>query len=155
MFSLNKKLNKNIECFDAIERNWFFTFLCNRNKKGEKIAKEYNKPYIATSDTHNIKKLNKSFALINSESLTMESVFNSIRNKKFENVMNRISWFEFVSYLAWYNYSQLKVLIKGMLGLSSGRINIRIPFISRDSVMMKNIYLIAVVIGLSYFVLLK
>lgn len=156
MFSLNKKLERNIKLFDAIEYSWFSAWWFNKNVKAQKIAEKYNKPYIATSDTHNIKYLHKGFALIESQKLTTKAVFNAIRRKKFNNAVVESSWFSLASYLAWYNISQLKVLAKGLIGISSGRINIRIPFISRDNMILHNVFsFIILFLGLSYFLLLK
>lgn len=156
MFSLNKKLERNIKLFDAVEYHWFFGMLFDRNKKAKRVAEKYNKPYISTSDTHNIKYLHKGFALIDSPKFTIKSVFNAIRRKKFNNVVERSSWFSLASYLVWYNISQLKVLAKGLIGISTGRINIRIPFVSRDSMIMSNAFsFIIIFLGLSYFLFLK
>ncbi len=155
MFSLNGKLKRNIKIFDAIEANWFFTFSFDRNKKAREIAKKHKKPYIASSDTHNIKNLNKSYALIDSSEFNTEAVLNSIRDGRFKNVMNSLSWFSAIGYLIWYNFSQLKVLINGIIG-NKGRINIRIPFLDRNNFAIKRGALLAVLfLGLAFYLIVN
>ena len=83
--SLNKKLEKYIELFDAIESSWFYSKVINLNKKAELIAFKYNLPLIATSDTHFIENLNKSYDLIEAEK-NIASIFEAIKNKKFKNI---------------------------------------------------------------------
>ena len=155
MFSLNGKLNRNINLFDAIEGNWFFSLAFNRNKKAEEMAKKYRKPYIATSDTHNIKNLNKSYSLIDASEFNIESVLDSIRDGRYKNVMTRLSIFGIVIYLIWYNFSQLKVLINGIIG-NKGRINIRIPFLDRNNFAIKRSGLLFVLfVSLAFYLIVN
>lgn len=109
--SLNKNLTKNIHLFDAIEGSWFFLRFFNRNKKAKSVSIDNNKPYIATSDTHRLRYLDKSFSMVHSSDFTIDSVFDSIRSGRFENIMNRLSLVELVEYIAWYYSSQIKVFI--------------------------------------------
>jgi predicted metal-dependent phosphoesterase TrpH len=155
MFSLNGKLNRNIKLFDAVEGNWFFTLGFNRNKKAKEVADKYKKPYIASSDTHNIKKLNKSYTLIDSPEFNIESVLNSIKDGRYKNVMTRLSIFSVIGYLLWYNFSQLKVLVNGIIG-NKGRINIRIPFIDRNNFAIKRGALLFVLfLSLAFYLIIN
>ncbi len=113
--SLNGNLLKNLDLFDAIEGSWFFLRLFNRNKKAETVSINHNKPYIATSDTHRLRYLDKSFSLVDSDDFTTGSVLNSIRLGRFENVMKRLTIFELAEYVTWYCSSKLKVFIVGRL----------------------------------------
>lgn len=85
-FSLKKQLEKNIDVFDAIEHSWFYSNIFNRNKKAEKVAREYNKPFIATSDTHFLNFLNTDYALISAEEKTAESILEAVKQNNFKNV---------------------------------------------------------------------
>src|SRR3989344_2057724 len=51
-YCLGYNLTKNIGLFDAIEHCHVYTNIINPNIISEKIAKKYNKPLIALSDTH-------------------------------------------------------------------------------------------------------
>jgi len=85
-YSLGKKLVQNIKLFDAIEYSWFHFKRFNLNKKAKKIAKKYNLPIIATSDTHNLNLLPKSYCILNLENLSWKSVKKAILDKNFENI---------------------------------------------------------------------
>lgn len=84
--SLLGKLKQHIELFDAIELSWFYSKWIDFNKPAEKIAKRYNLPYLATSDTHHIELLNSSYAQIEVKEKTSEAIFDAIRKKRFENI---------------------------------------------------------------------
>lgn len=85
-FSLKGFLEKYIHLFDAIEHSWFYSFLFNRNHKGERVAKKYNLPFIATSDTHNLKYLGVDYAEIDAAEKTIEALLDAVRQKTFTNV---------------------------------------------------------------------
>ncbi len=91
--SLGSKLLKNIDLFDAIELTVFSNKIFNFNKKAEITAKKYQKPLIATSDTHSLKDLNRGYALINTEMKNAESIFASIKKGNFQNNLNSMGIF--------------------------------------------------------------
>lgn len=94
---LNDELEKNINLFDAVEFSWFYSKNINFNVRAEKLAKKYNLPFIATSDTHNLKFLNTSYTLIGTEAKTVPAILNAIRQKRFQNVSTpRKFWSEIV-----------------------------------------------------------
>ncbi|MFT4298006.1 MAG: PHP-associated domain-containing protein [Candidatus Woesearchaeota archaeon] len=93
---LGKKLEKNIDIFDAIEYSWFFSNVLNLNKKAIKISKKYNKPLIATSDCHKIEYFGKNYCLIKSKR-DIKSIFQSIKENKIVNHSNPISLFSFMA----------------------------------------------------------
>ena len=84
-FSLKRELEKNIDLFDAIEHSWFYSKWFNRNKKAEILAKKYNKPLIATSDTHFFTYFNKHYATLSVKEFSQKAVFDAISNFKFKN----------------------------------------------------------------------
>ena len=108
-FSLNKDLIKNINIFDAIEYSWFSFLFFDKNKKAQRIAQKFKKPFIANSDTHNLKYLKKTYSVIHSKSLNVEAIFDAIKKNNFKNVTKKITFWESFSYLLWYFYSQTKV----------------------------------------------
>ena len=83
--SLGTLLEKYIDVFDAIESTWFYSKRFNMNVEAERIAKKYNLPFIATSDTHDLGWLEYSYALIDAHDASMESVFRAIREHKYVN----------------------------------------------------------------------
>jgi len=106
--SLGKKLIQNIDLFDAIELTIFSNspphqkrqslfsalhfclFWCggeifNFNKKAKLIAKKYNKPLVATSDTHYLNMFKRGYCLIDVKNKTIADILNAIKNKKITN----------------------------------------------------------------------
>jgi len=112
--SLGKKLIQNIRLFDAIELSIFSNKIFNFNKKAEKIAEKYNKPIIATSDTHFLKALKRSYCLIEIPTprhivegrdpdrsvgkKTAEAIFDAIKKRNFKNKVNSLNIFEMIFY---------------------------------------------------------
>jgi len=84
--SLKKSLENNINLFDAIEFSWFYSKMFNCNKRAESIAKKYNLPLIATSDTHILPFINLSYSLIEAEEKNIAAIFEAIRKKRFINI---------------------------------------------------------------------
>jgi predicted metal-dependent phosphoesterase TrpH len=89
--SLFSNLIKNINLFDAIEMSVFSNKLFNFNKKAKEVAEKYNLPFIAASDTHFLKDLERGYALIDAKDKTVESVFAAMREKRFQNKMDSMS----------------------------------------------------------------
>jgi predicted metal-dependent phosphoesterase TrpH len=85
-FSLQENLITHIDIFDAIEHSWFYTQNFNRNQRAEEIAKQFNKPFIATSDAHWLSALQSDYARLTDTVTTPEEVFSAIRHKRFQNV---------------------------------------------------------------------
>lgn len=84
-YCLGRKLEEHIGIFDAIEYSWFYSKGINRNLKAEALAKKQNLPYLAASDTHELRTLDKSYALIETGEKTAAAVLTAIKNKNFEN----------------------------------------------------------------------
>ena len=81
-----KIIDKYINLIDGIENSWLYTKLINKNKRAQIIAKELNKPYIATADLHSLRYMDKDYTVINSPKLETEEIFKSLRNFKYKNV---------------------------------------------------------------------
>lgn len=96
-YSLKEKLEQNIGLFDAVEFSWFYSRLVDLNKKASLIASSNNLPFITTSDTHILKFINTSYALIEAEEKTISALFEAIRKNRFKNVTSpRTFWKEMV-----------------------------------------------------------
>ena len=93
-YSLGHLLEKYIELFDVIEISWFYTKWFNRNKKAVEIAKKYNKPLIATSDTHKMRYFNINFATLDASGNTVDDIFNAIKENNFTNTTSPRTLFE-------------------------------------------------------------
>lgn len=93
-FSLHRRLEKYIDLFDAVEFSWFYTKWFDWNKRGEAIALKYNKPYVATSDTHFFDFMDDHFVTIDASEKTPAAIFSAIRAGAFENTTSPSSLFD-------------------------------------------------------------
>lgn len=85
-FSLKGLLDLHHDLFDAIEQSWFYNNIMNRNPQAAAAAKKYNLPFIATSDTHQLRYLDNSYAMVDATELSPKAIFDAIRARRFENV---------------------------------------------------------------------
>jgi predicted metal-dependent phosphoesterase TrpH len=81
--SLHRWFERYIDVFDAVEYcHLHFTWL-DPNRKALRIAAEYGKPVVATSDTHNLWMFGEHYALVDAEP-TLPSLFAAIRAGRVE-----------------------------------------------------------------------
>ncbi len=95
--SVKENLDNSPHLFDALEQSWFYKGIFNRNKKGARAAAEHQKPFIATSDTHVLSRIENSFALIVAQEKTVSAVLAAIRTGSFKNVSRPASFIECLS----------------------------------------------------------
>ena len=100
---LGDKLLENINLFDAIEKSWFYTPVVDFNRKAVKISQVTGKPLIATSDTHRLSCLKRSYSLIDSEK-NPASIMEAIRCGNLKNFSRPISLFYAITFLLWVGY---------------------------------------------------
>jgi predicted metal-dependent phosphoesterase TrpH len=75
-----KRLRANIDCFDAIEICHFHNAWFDRNRPARKVAAEFGKPLLATSDAHQLSAFGSHYTSIPRPfELTTESVFAELR----------------------------------------------------------------------------
>ncbi len=89
-----KVFKKNVDVFDAIEHSWAYSKKINFNRKAERLANEYNKPFIATADLHNLRHLNHDYTIIEPKELTIESVFSELKKGRIENISKTKTCFD-------------------------------------------------------------
>lgn len=89
--SLRNDFYKNVDLFDAIEFSWFWTKKMDFNKEAESAALFYKKPYIATSDTHSLKYIDKAYAIIEAKENSIEAVLGAIKSGSFKNYSSPLS----------------------------------------------------------------
>lgn len=79
---LMEDLIPNIKYFDAIEWNsWYSIFFNFPNRKAQKIAKQYNKPMVGDSDTHELFQFGTTSTLVYAEK-NKDSILQAIKNGK-------------------------------------------------------------------------
>ena len=78
--SIGDRLLKEIDCFDAIELCHFHKGFFNLNRRGTKVAEQFGKPLIATSDAHQLHAFGRHYTSIpRPAELTIENVFSALR----------------------------------------------------------------------------
>jgi predicted metal-dependent phosphoesterase TrpH len=79
--SIGERLLAEIDCFDAIELCHFHKGVFNLNRRAMKVAAEFNKPLIATSDCHQLHAFGRHYTSIpRPNELSIENVFAALRN---------------------------------------------------------------------------
>ena len=78
--SIGQRLLQEIDCFDAIELCHFHKGLFDLNRRAVKVAAQFNKPLIATSDAHQLHAFGRHYTSIPQPSeLTIENIFGALR----------------------------------------------------------------------------
>jgi predicted metal-dependent phosphoesterase TrpH len=78
--SIGARLLEEIDCFDAIELCHFHKGLFNPNRRAQKVAAQFDKPLVATSDAHRLHAFGRHYTSIpRPPELTAESVFTALR----------------------------------------------------------------------------
>lgn len=79
--SIGERLVQEIDCFDAIELCHFHKGLFDLNRRAMKVAAQFDKPFIATSDAHQLHAFGRHYTAIpRLDKLTIENVFAALRN---------------------------------------------------------------------------
>lgn len=79
--SIGERLLREIDCFDAIELCHFHKGLFDLNRRATRVAAQFNKQLIATSDAHQLHAFGHHYTSIpRPERLTIENVFAGLRN---------------------------------------------------------------------------
>jgi predicted metal-dependent phosphoesterase TrpH len=78
--SIGNRLVKEIDCFDGIEVCHFHKGVFDLNRRAVKVAAQFNKPLIATSDAHQLHAFGRHYTSIpRPRELTIETVFAALR----------------------------------------------------------------------------
>jgi predicted metal-dependent phosphoesterase TrpH len=79
--SIGARLFEEIDCFDAVELCHFHKGLFNPNRRAERVARQFGKPLIATSDAHQLHAFGNHYTSIQAPAvLTVENVLAALRS---------------------------------------------------------------------------
>jgi predicted metal-dependent phosphoesterase TrpH len=79
--SIGERLLDELDCFDAIELCHFHKGFFDLNRRAVKVAAEFGKPLIATSDAHQLHAFGRHYTSIpRPDALTIENVFAALRS---------------------------------------------------------------------------
>lgn len=81
--SIGKRLLAEIDCFDAIELCHFHKGFFNPNRRAARVAEQFGKPLIATSDAHRLSAFGHHYTSVpRPAELTAEAVFTQLRSRQ-------------------------------------------------------------------------
>lgn len=93
-FSLGTLLERYIHLFDAIELSWFYTRWFNRNVRGARVAETFDKPFVATSDTHFFDFMHTNYVTVEATERTIPAFFAALRAHHYENTTSPRSLYD-------------------------------------------------------------
>jgi predicted metal-dependent phosphoesterase TrpH len=106
-----KKLIEFIDIFDAIEHSWFYSKYYNLNERVGILAKRFKKPFISTADVHFLEYLEEDYIVLECEELSEKSVFEAIRDFRYENKTSPKKFFGLVRVFLKMIYLNIKPII--------------------------------------------
>lgn len=96
--SIGSRLLDEIDCFDAIELCHFHKLLFNPNRRAARVAAQFGKPLIATSDAHQLRAFGRHYTTIpRPAQLTLENVLQALRHGPLQLTSPAASMFDFLS----------------------------------------------------------
>ena len=100
--SIGKRLIEHIDLFDAVEISHFYTRWLDRNRPAVRVAKQFGKPLIATSDSHRLEAFGQHYSLVQADAHAgPETIFDAIRNGCLRPVSPPLSTVQFARNLWW------------------------------------------------------
>lgn len=84
-FSLGSLLERYVHLFDAIELSWFYTRWFNRNVYGARVAQAFDKPFVATSDTHFFDFMHTNYVTADATERTIPAFFAALHAHRYKN----------------------------------------------------------------------
>lgn len=100
--SIGKRLIEHLDLFDAIEICHFYTRWFDRNRPARRVASQFQKPLIATSDAHQFTGFGAHHSLVQAPAdAPLEVIFDAVRNGCVRPVSAPLSTLEFVRRLWW------------------------------------------------------
>lgn len=90
---LKNKLIQYIHLFDAIEFNYCYHKLLNPNKRAIKVAQQYNKTLIGTSDIHHLEYFDSTYTELEIKKLDIPSVIIALKQNQLEVITKSFSIF--------------------------------------------------------------
>src|SRR5947207_4711684 len=100
--SIGPRLLEEIDCFDAIEICHFHKGLFNPNRRAAKVAAQFSKPLIATSDAHQLHAFGRHYtSMPRSTALTIENVFAALRQGLLRLTSSPASMVDLASAIYW------------------------------------------------------
>lgn len=119
ILSLQGALGTHRELFDAVEQSWFYTKFIDRNRPAREFAQKHQLPYVATSDTHILKNLNRSYALVEAEEKTIPAFFAALKAGRVHNVARPLSLLNMSAHalfmVLWFNVHRIILRLIGRL----------------------------------------
>ncbi|MBN1349601.1 PHP domain-containing protein [candidate division KSB1 bacterium] len=85
-FCLEDELEKNIDCFDAVEYCHFYTRLINPNRKALRLARKHSLPMVGNSDAHHAYQFGTTYSYVYANDRSVTSIIEAIKAGRVEYV---------------------------------------------------------------------
>lgn len=122
-FCLGDWFERNNDVFDAVEYSHFHTYGLNRfNRKAEKIAHNYWKPLVGTSDCHIMAQFGTTYSLVDAEK-SVYGVIRAVKEGRVQAVSPPLPLWRFVRISAWIVKSLVVMHVKRFVGRDSSHIS--------------------------------
>jgi predicted metal-dependent phosphoesterase TrpH len=101
---LHEQLAKHIDCFDGIEFSHFYTggFTNLYNKQALKVAEQFSKPMIGTSDCHQLYQMGTTFTLVDAKP-TISSVIEAVKQGRVKLSTKPISYTYMARHISYFS----------------------------------------------------
>ena len=83
---LEDELEKNLDCFDAIEYCHFYTRLINPNRKAVRLAQKSNLPLVGNSDAHHAHQFGTTYSYVYASDRSIPAIIEAIKQGRVEYV---------------------------------------------------------------------
>ncbi len=97
---IGKKLEKNLDLFDALEYSHFYTGFLNRNNPAVKISEKHRIPMVGNSDIHQLSQVGLTYSRIGAKK-NIAGIFEAVRNGRVKVITRPLSAFQFLK-IAFY-----------------------------------------------------
>jgi len=109
---LRGALIAHMDLFDAIEHSCFYHYAYNPNRKAIKVANQYGRPLLGTSDTHILPYCGSTFSWIEAEEAGIEAVIEAIRAGRVELETAPPPWVNFKIMFVYYAREITKYMLR-------------------------------------------
>jgi len=108
---LHEKLAQNIDVFDAIEISHFYFGFIDFNRKSFRVAKKYNKPLVALSDSHFLWMFGRNYTLVDSKK-DVKSYMAAVKAGNVRPIHRSMTVYRLLRELVWIAGDKIRAMFK-------------------------------------------
>ena len=96
-YCLKRNILRYLSLFDAWEYSFFYSKICNPNKRTINLAKRLHKPMVGCSDVHRLENLEQTYTLIAAEEFSEKAIIEAIKKGNTQVVTKPLPLFKFIN----------------------------------------------------------